>query len=320
VSDTGQTREQRQSLLIDSKLDSERIGEMTIGGSQPGELVGVKFASMLEVMEFAKLMALADTAVPPHLRNKPGSCLAVTIRALQLKMDPFTVANWSYEVEQSIRGEKVRRIAYEAGFYNAVILARAPIEGPLEYEILGEGDARKCKCTFTLRRGHKMISYISETLGKLRPGTNESGNVKGSPLWAKKPEVQMIYNTVRDVARIYFPHVTAGLYTADELADFDDAVTVEAEQPKPGLLQRLQPRATDEGFNQATATGQFDEAIQAARTPEPEIIEPTKKPRRKGGTDADAGADDSPAAEQAASSRPSSKGDAADPKGDKNGT
>jgi hypothetical protein len=316
VSDTGQTREQRQSLLIDSKLDSERIGEMTISGSQPGELVGVKFASMLEVMEFAKLMALADTAVPPHLRNKPGSCLAVTIRALQLQMDPFTVANWSYEVEQ----KGVKRISYEAAFYNAVILARAPIDGPLEYEILGEGDERKCKVTFTLRRRHKTISYISEKLGKLRPGRNESGTIKGSPLWEKKPEVQMIYNTVRDVARIYFPHVTAGLYTSDELADFDeDQVTME--QPTAGLLQRLQPRATDEGFNQATTAGQFDEAIQAARAPEPEIIEPEKKPRTRKGGATNAATGDDPAAEQAASSTaPRSQGDAAEPQGDKNGT
>jgi hypothetical protein len=308
MSDQG--RDQRQSLLIDAKLDAERIGEMTISGSQPGELVGVKFQSMLEVMEFAKLMALADTAVPPHLRNKPGSCLAVTIRALQLKMDPFTVANWSYEVEQ----KGVKRISYEASFYNAVILARAPIDGPLEYDIIGEGDERRCKVTFTLRRRHKTISYISETLGKLRPGRNESGITKGSPLWDKKPEVQMIYNTVRDVARIYFPHVTAGLYTSDELADFDEG-QVEMEQPAAGLLQRLKPRATDEGFNQST--DQFDEVIQAARAPTPEI-DPSKKPRaKKGATDAVAG--DDPAAEQGASGAPRSQTDAPEPQGDKNG-
>jgi hypothetical protein len=312
MTDTGQTREQRQSLLIDAKLDSERLGEMTISGSQPGELVGVKFASMIEVMEFAKLMALADTAVPPHLRNKPGSCLAITIRALQLKMDPFTVANWSYEVEQ----KGVRRISYESAFFNAVILARAPIDGPLEYEILGDGDDRRCKVTFTLRRRHKTISYISETLAKLRPGRNESGVTKGSPLWDKKPEVQMIYNTVRDVARIYFPHVTSGLYTSDELADFDeDQVTME--QPTAGLLQRLKPRGTDEGFNQAA--DQFDDVIQAARAPTPEI-DPAKKPRaRKGSADAAAEGSDSPAAEQGASAAPRTQTDAPDSQGDKNG-
>jgi hypothetical protein len=314
MTDTGQTRDQRQSLLIDAKLDSERIGEMTIGGSQPGELVGVKFASMLEVMEFAKLMALADTAVPPHLRNKPGSCLAITIRALQLKMDPFTVANWSYEVEQ----KGVRRISYESAFFNAVILARAPIDGPLEYEIIGEGDARRCKCTFTLRRGHKTITYISETLAKLRPGTNDQGQVRGSPLWAKKPEVQMIYNTVRDVARIYFPHVTAGLYTRDELADFGESDQPTLEQPvSVSLMQRLQPRTTDEGFNQATDAGRFDEAIQAARTPEVEV-DPTKKPRARKGA-ADAAANDDPAAEQGASAAPRVQTDAPEPQGDKNG-
>jgi hypothetical protein len=90
------------------------------------------------------------------------------------------------------------------------------------------------------------------------------------------------------------------------------------EQPAAGLLQRLKPRGTDEGFNQAA--DQFDEVIQAARAPTPEI-DPQKKPRaKKGAADAVAGVDDSPAAEQGASAAPRSQTDAPDPQGDnKNG-
>jgi hypothetical protein len=251
---------ERKQSLVGQSLDQDRIRAIELGA--PGEISGIpKFDSMLQVMEFAKLMALADSAVPPHLRGNPGACLAITIRALELRMSPFTVANWSYEVEQ----KGVKRIAYEAQYYNAIILARAPTKDRPHFEILGEGDERRCKVWATLKGETEPRIFISDTLAKLRPDRNESGVVKGSPLWVKKPDVQLCYNAIRDFARIYFPDVTAGLYTIDELED-DPGESARIVSPPDGtLMGRLTPRASGEGFNHTASPNKIAEAINAAR-------------------------------------------------------
>jgi RecT family len=251
---------ERKLSLVEQSLDQDRIRAIELGA--PGEISGIpKFDSMLQVMEFAKLMAVADSAVPPHLRGNPGACLAITIRALELRMSPFTVANWSYEVDQG----GVKRIAYEAQYYNAIILARAPTKDRPHFEILGEGDERRCKVWATLKGETEPRVFISDTLAKLRPGRNESGVVKGSPLWVKKPDVQLCYNAIRDFARIYFPDVTAGLYTPDELEDDLGESARIVSPPDSTLMGRLTPRASGEGFNHTASPNKIAEAINAAR-------------------------------------------------------
>ncbi len=262
--------------LIESKLDRAAAGALAVSNAAGG----VSFQNMLEVMEFAKLMSLAGSAIPPHLRNNPGGCLAATVRALELKMSPFTVANWQYEVEN----KGVKRVAYESQFYHACIEARAPIKTRLNFEIVGEGEERRCKVWATLSGETEPRVFLSDTLAKLRPSRNEYGTTKGSPLWDKKPDVQMFYNASRDFARIYFPDVLGGLYTKDELEEMgpDRAIDVSPEAPVSGLHERLAKAAqTDnpEGFGpgvvEAGLNGTHDGPTEATGGPEP-------KPKGKG--------------------------------------
>src|SRR5262245_34241253 len=99
---------------IEERLDRAKAGAVVISDN----LGGVLFQNMAEVMEFAKLMSLADIAVRKHLRGNPGMCLAVTIQALEWRMSPFSVANKSYVVND--------QIAYESQLIHAVIESRAP--------------------------------------------------------------------------------------------------------------------------------------------------------------------------------------------------
>src|SRR4051812_7668530 len=77
---------------IEDSLDKARAGDVIASFKQGG----VQFQTMIEVMEFAKLMSLAQEAVPPHCRGKPGVCLAICMQALAWRMEPFQVANKSY--------------------------------------------------------------------------------------------------------------------------------------------------------------------------------------------------------------------------------
>jgi hypothetical protein len=181
--------------LIESKIDKGAVAKMTIGDG------GLQIQNMAELMEFAKTMAIAGQAVPPHCRNQVGLCLAVCLQALEWRMSPFAVANKSYAVND--------RIAYESQLIHAVIEQRAPTTGRLRHEFIGEGDKRQCRVWATDKNESEPLSYTSPVISVITP--------KNSPLWKSKPDLQLYYNTSRDWARVFYPDVIMGVYSDDEI-------------------------------------------------------------------------------------------------------
>ncbi|UYO50294.1 recombinase RecT [Rhodopseudomonas palustris] len=277
---------------IESKIDLAKAGSVAISN----EVGGIQFQTMMEVMEFAKMMSVSDVAVPPHLRGKPGACLAVCIQALEWRMSPFSVANKSY----SVVNKGVERIAYEAQLIHAIIEARAPIVGRLRHAILGEGNDRRCKVWATFKGESEPHVYLSETLGKLiaARGRNEYGKVKGSPLWDDNPEVQMAYHSVRLWGRLYCPDVILGIYSKDELED-EGAQEIKDVTPKgvPGLADRLKAGSKGKrGFDAAhvehevaSAKGEPSTTLEASA--EPARAEVSNAPPDTATTDQNAEAD-----------------------------
>jgi hypothetical protein len=155
--------------------------------------------TMGEAMEFAKLMAVT-TAVPPHLRGKPGDCLAITMQAMRWTMDPFAVASKSYFVND--------RLAYESQLVNAVIYSHAPLEGRLNIEYEGEGADLVCRVTGKIKDDPNPHTVVQEA---------KTITTKNSPLWKQAPRQQLAYYTTREWARLYAPDVLMGVYTPDEV-------------------------------------------------------------------------------------------------------
>ena len=163
-----------------------------------------------EAMEIAKLMSISGSAVPAHIRNNAGSCLAVAIQAYEWGMNPFAVANKSYVVND--------RLSYESALYNAVATRRAPIDGRLQIAYSGEGATRQCKISAKLNEaeGGGDVEYTSPLFSQINP--------KNSPLWKNDPDQQLFYFSVRAFVRRHFPDVMMGVYTTDELEDLDEPV------------------------------------------------------------------------------------------------
>lgn len=204
-----------ESRKIAERIDPQRVGGVAVSR----ERGNLSFQDMGQVMEFAKLMAISDVAVPKHLRNNPGACLAVTIQALDWQLHPFQVANKSYSVND--------RLAFESQLVQAVILARAPIKGRFAVEYSGAGPTRVCKITATLEDGTGTVDYTSPPFNAIK--------VKNSPLWTADPDQQLFYYSARALCRRHFPDVLLGIYTPDELpADAPRDVT-----PRPTLAQRF---------------------------------------------------------------------------------
>jgi len=226
---------------LEDKIDKAAAGATTIDMS----LGGIQFKSMIELMEFAKLMAVSGCAVPPHLRGNPGACLAVCTKALRFGFDPFSLAEHSYSMTKSQKVDgswvDVETIAYDSFVIRAIIQAHARITGPLQYSYAGEGDARTCTVTSVPSDGSKPRSVTSPTLAKIKAniGTNDKGKLKGSPLWLTKPDQQLGYDTGRDYCRLYHPEILMGWYDKDELEEYQASHTVEPQTKQPDVGNRL---------------------------------------------------------------------------------
>jgi hypothetical protein len=246
---------------LERRIDVARSSAVAISE----QIGGVQFTSMGDVMEFAKMMAVAKGAVPPHLRGEPGACLAVCVQALEWRMSPFAVANKSYFVND--------RIAYESQLIHAIVEARAPLKGRLRHEIIGEGDQRRCKVWGTFKGEDTPHEVTSEVLAKAR--LKIGGQPKGSPLWTAKPELALFYDTTRDWARMYCPDVILGIYAEEELPNEprDVTPTPPAEQATQAnaLVERLQNnrrrtvRGGAKGFDAKNVEDQIADVAKSAK-------------------------------------------------------
>ena len=216
---------------------------------------GVDYSSLKDMVDAAKLLSAAGEMIPPFFRGNVGAMFANCLRAQELGISPLTLANWTYAVVN--KGET--RIAYESQMFHALIEARAPIKERMKVWYEGEGDDLKCFVSAVFKgetepRQWPPANMADQyTLGKLRPGKNDYGKTKGSPLWDTKPPLQLFYNISRDFARVYFPDVLGGMYGKDEMQDagFEDvSATAKNVTPdlSPKLSERLRLAKGDEGF------------------------------------------------------------------------
>lgn len=246
-------------------LDRSRVDQVSVSSIAGG----VSFASALEVMEFSKLMACADKAVPTHLRANPGMCLAVTFQAVEWRMSPFAVANKSYVVND--------RIAYESQLIHAVIEARAPLKGRLRCRYEGEGTHRKCIVFGTFVGEDEPHEYESPEFEKIK--------TKNSPLWQNDPDQQFFYYSSRSWARKWCPDVLMGIYSKDELVA--DPMIGRDDPGEPGLHAKLAgAERPAEGFQHGNGhvaneldqvAGGGGEIIEAKAEPE------KPQPKKRGG-------------------------------------
>lgn len=212
----------------------ERIAartDLTVAGATAvsSEVGGLSFKDMGQVMEFAKLMAVAGQAVPKHLRGQPGACLAVALQSLNWRMDPFAVANKSYSVND--------RIAYEAQLIHAVIEQRAPIKGRIKGNVEGEGAKRRWRLWCETDDGDR-VDYEGPEIGTIK--------TKNSPLWTADPDQQLWYYSVRAMCRRHFPDVILGVYEKDEIQPEAMRDVTPSERPqRVNLAQRIAQPATD---------------------------------------------------------------------------
>jgi len=155
-------------------------------------------------MKIAESMASAKVTVPKHLQGNVGDCYAITLQALQWRMNPFVVAQKTHVVNGTL--------GYEAQLVNAVVAASGAIRGSFSYEYRGDGNSLECRVGAVLR-GTEAITW-GEWL------KSSDVTTKNSPLWKVNPKQQLGYLQVKNWARLYCPGAILGVYSTDELQDY----------------------------------------------------------------------------------------------------
>lgn len=223
---------ENKSLTIEQKIEGAINKDVTAGTLVSQDGGGIAFSSIEQVMEFSKMMAVSKAAVPQHLRGNPGACLGVCVQALEWRMSPFSVANKSYFVSE--------RLAYEAQLIQAVINQRAPIEGRIKGEYMGEGGERQLRVWATLKDGGDTVEYTSPMKKDIK--------VQNSPLWKSDPDQQLWYYSTRAMCRRHFPDVILGVYAKDEI--------------NPSSMRDVTPQGESD----------LTKRLKAAQEPEPEVV------------------------------------------------
>ncbi len=167
------------------------------------------------IQQFAEVMASGKATVPKHLAGSVADCMAVTMQAVQWRMNPFAVAQKTHVVNGTL--------GYEAQLVNAVVTSSNAIKGHFHYEYSGDwkriaGMADKRDETgLSVRVGAILRGETEITWGE--PLYLTEVMTRNSPLWKSKPQQQIAYLAVKYFARLYCPEVILGVYTPDELED-----------------------------------------------------------------------------------------------------
>lgn len=252
-------------------------GMTSMAMMQDGDLMG-------RMIKFAELMATGKATIPAELRNV-GDCLAITMQAMNWKMNPFSVAQKTFFI-----GGK---IGYEAQLVAAAIGGSGAVTGAFRFEWFGPWDRVVGK--FDIRKGDKGeyrvpgwkladeegigIRCWATLRGEDEPRVLElllaQARTRNSTLWADDPKQQLAYLAQKRWARLYAPGVILGVYTPDELdqppaeRDMGAAEVVPPRNATGSGAQSLPPYPADQF---AANLPQWHAAIEAGKVSAEQII------------------------------------------------
>lgn len=209
------------TALVEAPATKSAIAGMAMVPRGQGGGVVLLPTTFAEVIAVAQMMAQASHAIPKHLRENPGACMAVVLRSSNWEMDPFAVATKTYMVNDIL--------AYESQLVSAVVNMRAPVKGRPKIVYEGEGPDLCATFSYEMLDGD-VLEYRSPKVKDIK--------VKNSPLWTGDPGQQLFYFCARAWARRWVPEVLMGVYTPDEVVE-----QVPEEAARPTSFADLEARA-----------------------------------------------------------------------------
>lgn len=178
-----------------------------------GSMAAITGGHLSEFQDWAKVVAVGNT-IPDALRGKPADVFITVMHGLDLGLRPMQALNLVYVVKgrPSLSAEGMRSLILDAGH---------------ELEI----DADATKATVRARRqGTDRWVEVSFTIEQAKKAKLGGAN------WDAYPEDMLVARATSRLAKRYFPDVTNGLASTEELIDGAEPT------PRPTLAQAAAER------------------------------------------------------------------------------
>ena len=186
------------------------------------------FACFLDTAKFNQLWRVAQVfagsqLVPQHYINNPSNCFIAMQMSIRLNVDPMMFMQNTF----IIHGKP----GMESKLVIALINARGPFEGPIQWKFEGKGDKRSC----TAYAKHKMTGEVCQATVSWEMATKEGWTTKSGSKWKTMPDLMFQYRSAVFLGRLYCPECLMGMRTIDELIDIKANDEAAAEAPAAGV-------------------------------------------------------------------------------------
>lgn len=212
-----------------------------------------EFACFLDTAKFNQLWRVsqvfaASQLVPMHYQQKPNDCFVATQMALRLGTDPMMFMQNTYVIHG--------KPGMLSQLVIALINARGPFCGPIQWKFTGKGDTRAC----TAYAKHKATGEICEATVSWDMATKEGWTTKKGSKWQTMPDLMFQYRSAAFLGRLYCPECLMGMRTVDELNDITANEESTQEPPAAGI---------------AGLKDRMAKQVESAEVVEPEVDVPT---------------------------------------------
>ena len=255
---------------MNALVEAEKTYGLPVSGMAPGLALMFNEPLYDRCKQIAQIMARAQGITPGHLIGQSEACFAVVTRSITWKLDPFSVAQATYQTPGG-------KVGFEGKLVQAILENSGHLEGGVKFEHFG--DWEKIRGKWIKKQGTK-----SEYAAQGWKDEDENGlgvivtaQVKGEPeprsltvylrecfprnstLWALRPSQQICYTAVRAFANVVAPGLFMGVpFSGDE----DEQTMIDVTPTRP------QRESTRERSTPAqTSSSQREEVLEVEEEP-----------------------------------------------------
>lgn len=202
-----------------------------------------KYSMLMDSARFVQIQRVGQwlsesTCIPELFQANPANCGVAVALALRLEMDVLMLMQKMYVVHG--------KPGIEAQLKIALVNARGPFDGPIDWKVEGEGKSRRWTAFAKLRGSNRVVEFtvdwaMVEGEGWDKPRVNKKTGFSQPSKWGGGLADKMgRYRSASYLIDLYCPDVVMGMATADELLDSEHEISGERVDERPKILA---PRA-----------------------------------------------------------------------------
>lgn len=216
---------------MNALIETDKTYGLPVSGMAPGLALMFNDALYDRCKAIATVMARAEGITPPHLIGRSEACFAVVTRSITWKLDPFSVAQSTYQTPSG-------KVGYEGKLVQAILENSGQLEGGVKFTLIGDWDkirGKWIKKSSDRGKEYAVQGWKDEDENGL--GIIVSAKVRGekepreltvwlrecfprnSTLWALRPSQQIMYTAVRAFANVAAPGLFMGVPFSSDLEE-----------------------------------------------------------------------------------------------------